>query len=79
MVGAYKQPESTTLELKGASVEWPWFQKKTERISISIPVLQARDFVQPKYTVVIEVRKTVRKLTECRAGEAEKKYSGRNL
>jgi hypothetical protein len=23
---AYKQTESTTLELKGASVEWPWFQ-----------------------------------------------------
>jgi hypothetical protein len=52
---ANKQAKSATLELKGASVEWPWFQKKTERFLISIPVPQVRDFIQPKYTVCFMV------------------------
>jgi hypothetical protein len=46
MMDAYKQEESTTVEPKGACVEWPWFQKKTERILISIPVPQVRDFIE---------------------------------
>ena len=46
-----EKSESTTQELKSASVEWPWFQKKNVRISILIPVPQVRDFIQPKYRV----------------------------
>jgi hypothetical protein len=51
MMDAYTQTESFAQELKGASVEWPWFQKKNVRISILIPVPQVRDFIQPKYRV----------------------------
>jgi hypothetical protein len=47
---AYKQTEFTTPSIKGACVEWPWLQKN-ERILISIPVPQVRDFIQPKSTV----------------------------
>jgi hypothetical protein len=51
MMDAYKQTEFTTSSIKGACVEWPWLQKKTERILISIPVPQVRGFIQPKRTV----------------------------
>ena len=47
MIDAYKQTESTTLELKGACVEWkPWADLDLD------PVPQILGFIQPKYTVL---------------------------